>query len=792
MRLTPLITVVVLASAASTATAAQVIDRVSLNSGGVQGNGNSERPSISMSGRFVAFDSLANNLVPGDTNIASDIFVRDRQAGVTERVSVSSGGAQASAPSFRPKITSDGRFVVWDSSAPDLVPSDTNGVFDVFVRDRSVPTTTRASLNSAGVEGNNLSTDGTITSNGTLVAFRSGATNLVPADANFSDDAFVRNLAAGTTIRASVDGAGTEGDADSSPAWIGAAGRFVAFESNATNLLPADTNGETDIFVRDFVAGLTTRENLGPGGVEGNNPTGDPVMSADGRFVVFRSDATNLVAGDTNGAQDIFVRDRTLGVTARVSVSSAGVEGNATSDLAQISADGRFVAFESNATNLVPGDANGAADVFVRDLTTQTTVRVSITSGGVEGNSNSVRPSLSADGRFVTFASDATNLVPGDTNGVRDVFVALNPLAPPVPLPFVQVCRPIGTATSGGARMIASGSGLSGVVAVRLGNAFPAVSANASGVVVLNDAEVEFTMPALSPGQKFVEVLSSSGETDEIRNAVTSSGSIATGTLTILPGSTVAGYRMRSLPLFAGAKAELDELTTCLGPYDPRRLRAFVWDGPTQQYTELPALALRNPDEDLSGRGFFILTVVEGACGFVGLSTDPASNFYLLLEPGWNMVALPSTTSVAWPSVRVGDKGEGSTGANDVPAASPNPFIYEVLFAFDGVSYVSASAMVEGEAYWVLNRSASRKVLFVPDPLPKAGDEAQQSYAPLPADAPVPPPPPGAMDGVTSESAAASRVGGGDSAAQVAGRSAAGALALAALIAVLWRRTSRA
>jgi Tol biopolymer transport system component len=169
--------------------------------------------------------------------------------------------------------------------------------------------------------------------------------------------------------------------------------------------------------------GTTERVSLGPGGVQGNSISGSPAISAGGRFVAFDSHATNLVPGDTNDFGDIFVRDRQTGTTQRVSVGRNGAQGNDHSLVSVISADGRFVFFTSDASNLVPGDTNGTSDVFVRDRRTRTTERVSVGPGGAQGNGDSALPALSADGRFVAFGSSATNLVPGDTNRTTDVFV---------------------------------------------------------------------------------------------------------------------------------------------------------------------------------------------------------------------------------------------------------------------------------------------------------------------------------------------------------------------------------
>src|SRR5205814_1263965 len=194
-------------------------------------------------------------------------------------------------------------------------------------------------------------------------------------------------------------------------------GRFVAFAAWARNLAPGDTNGFGDVFVHDRGTGVTERLSVDGAGTEANDTIHQPAISADGRFVAFVSAATNLVPGDTNGLSDVFVHDRRTRRTERVSVDSAGTQADGASASPALSADGRFVAFSSSATNLVPGDTNGQADVFVHDRRTGTTERVSVDSAGTGANGWSERPSISADGRFVAFCSYATNLVPRDTNG---------------------------------------------------------------------------------------------------------------------------------------------------------------------------------------------------------------------------------------------------------------------------------------------------------------------------------------------------------------------------------------
>jgi Ca2+-binding RTX toxin-like protein len=402
------------------------ITRVSVDSAGNQAIDNSVSPSISADGRFVAFDSNASNLVPGDTNNTFDIFVRDVLTNTTSRVSVNSAGNQGNNFSLFPSISADGRFVAFDSNASNLVPGDTNNTTDIFVRDLSTNTTTLVSVSSSGDRGNGYSSASltSISADGRFVVFESDATNLVPGDTNNERDIFVRDLLTNTTTLVSASSSGERGNNDSLSNSISANGRFVAFRSFATNLVPGDTNNTSDIFVRDLLTNTTTRVSVDSAGNQGNYTSENfPSISADGRFVAFQSYATNLVPGDTNNQSDIFVRDLSTNTTTLVSVSSSGDRGNGRSALPSISADGRFVTFESDATNLVPGDTNNRQDSFVRDLLTNTTTRVSVSSSGDQGNDLSIPSSISPDGRFVAFASQASNLVPGDTNNAVDVFV---------------------------------------------------------------------------------------------------------------------------------------------------------------------------------------------------------------------------------------------------------------------------------------------------------------------------------------------------------------------------------
>ena len=296
-------------------------------------------------------------------------------------VSVDSAGNLGNSGSYNPSISADGRFVAFTSLASNLVPGDTNNTYDIFVRDRLTNTTTRVSVDSAGNQGNNDSNFPSISADGRFVAFTSLASNIVPGDTNNTGDIFVRDTLTNTTTLVSVDSAGNQADDFSYNPSFSADGRFVAFNSLASNLVPGD-NYSFDIFVRDRITNTTTRVSVdSAGNHQRNSSSGSPSISADGRFVAFTTNAFNLVPGDTNSSRDIFVRDTLTNTTTNVSVDSAGNPGGGR--IPSISADGRFVAFYSTSSNLVPGDTNNTDDIFVVD--TRSTPNVI---NGTPGNDN--------------------------------------------------------------------------------------------------------------------------------------------------------------------------------------------------------------------------------------------------------------------------------------------------------------------------------------------------------------------------------------------------------------------
>ncbi|HET7203490.1 MAG TPA: choice-of-anchor D domain-containing protein [Steroidobacteraceae bacterium] len=365
---------------------------------------------ISADGRYVAFEGWQDDIVPGDSNDVMDVFVRDRQNGTTERITLSFAGGNSNRGGQRPSISADGRYVSFISSATNLVPGDTNAGEDVFVRDRQTGVTERVSVSSSGAQGLGDFVrigEQMISGNGRFVVFVSNAVNLVPDDTNGDYDLFVHDLELGTTERINVGPAGEQSDdwTVGYYATISDDGRFVAFRSKATNLVPGDPNPVGyDIYLRDLVTDRTVR-------LHGGFNWG-PVISGNGRYVVFH-------------IGQVYLLDRIAGTTEVVSVGAGNVEANAICYDLSISPDGRYVSFISSATNLVPGldPTASRAHAYVRDRLLGRTELVTVNSRGVPLRGNSAYPWVSADGQVVVFQTKATNIVPDDTNAEDDVYV---------------------------------------------------------------------------------------------------------------------------------------------------------------------------------------------------------------------------------------------------------------------------------------------------------------------------------------------------------------------------------
>lgn len=399
---------------------AQVTQRVSIAANGFEFDTPTELAGVSDDGRYVWF------------NNRRDGFLRDRRMGTTERVTLGTNGQQGNQPSKVGWITPGGRYVVFWSHASNLVPGDTNGQIDVFVRDRVLGTTERVSVSSTGVQGDDggflFSFGRSISDDGRFVCFVSYATNLVPGDGNGMIDTFVHDRQTGSTERVSISTGGGEGLPcdlpyyDAGVAEISADGRFVAFQSELRELVPFDTNCAHDVFVRDRQLGTTERMSVSTSGAQAVEHCLGSSISSDGRYVAFVSEDP-LVPGDANGTRDAFVRDRTSNTIEVASLATGGAQANGWTMHATISNDGRYVGFASIATNLVAGDMAGTMDAFLRDRQNGTTELVSRSLDGNPGNDNSSAPLISANGRFVGFTSGANDLVPDDTNGTNDAYL---------------------------------------------------------------------------------------------------------------------------------------------------------------------------------------------------------------------------------------------------------------------------------------------------------------------------------------------------------------------------------
>lgn len=389
-----------------------VAEFVSVNSAEVQANGRSELFfGASSDGRYVAFGSAATNLVANDTNGVTDIFLRDRISGTTIRVSVGAGGAQANAASNYASVSDNGRIVAFVSAATNLVSGDTNGVDDVFVRDVVGGTTTRVSLGPSGAQLNAAAAFARIESGGRYIAYSSSASNIVAGDTNGVSDVFVADRVTLVNTRVSVGPGGVEANGASERPSISTTGRWVAFQSTASNLIAVDANGTYDIFVRDRTLSTTTLVSATSAGAVGNSASLFGVISGSGGHVAFRSLASDLVAGDTNARYDIFVRARTGGTVERVSVATGGAQANNASSELWISSDGTRVVFATIATNL-----GGAAGVYARDRTAGTT-------STVFASGTTVHPFITGDGHSVLYRTDSTSAVTPDTNGQLDIVV---------------------------------------------------------------------------------------------------------------------------------------------------------------------------------------------------------------------------------------------------------------------------------------------------------------------------------------------------------------------------------
>lgn len=426
--------------------------RASVSTAGAQANGPSpaasvsdtSSPQLSLDGLKVAFSSDATNLVSGDTNGAADVFVRDIVTGRTERVSVSSAGAQANGASHSPAISVDGRFVAFVSQATNLVSGDTNGVADIFLRDRTRGVTTRVSMTTAGGQLNGPSRSPRLSLFGRHIVYETDGVFASWDQNGLSDILLYDTVRASTGVtRAPADTSaqtllGTEHPDPTAAlrrswsAWpsISHDGRYVAFVRGTYERAPA-VPSSLDVFIHDRVARTYTKVVMSPWMGAARVLTDRPMISADGRFVAYEAwSVLDNVARSDEGlvrnpldVKDIFVYDRIAKTIGQVTFNSWFQPANGDSHTPSISAGGQYISFVSDATNLVSGDTNGAPDVFVRDNVARTTSRMSVGSRASQASSGGIAPSISYEGRRVAFASAAGGLVSGDGNDDMDVFV---------------------------------------------------------------------------------------------------------------------------------------------------------------------------------------------------------------------------------------------------------------------------------------------------------------------------------------------------------------------------------
>ena len=399
------------------------LELMSVNLLGTKSNSMVDSVSVSTDGQYVAFDTGATNLVTGTTNAYKDVFVKDRETGLVQRVSISSAGGVGNNNSRMPSISGDGRYVAFMSMATNLVAGDTNGSQDIFVYDRLTEVIVLASVSADGTQANGVSQNPKMCGNGSHVVFESYATNLVDSDTNGMADIFIKNLSTGAVELVSTATDGTQANNTSSLPDVSADCRYVVFKTRASNLSAIDTNNRYDIFIKDRTTGTTTRVSDTAAGSESNNHSDRPAVSNDGQVVAFASDATNFVTGDNNGGTDVYVKNLQNGAVTLASVATNGNSNNGFSMYPSISGDGRYVAFYSSSTDLDADDTNGTWDIFVFDRSDSSTVMVSKTDSDGIANGPSYDPKISNDGTAVAFVSSASNMLSGDADDTGDAYL---------------------------------------------------------------------------------------------------------------------------------------------------------------------------------------------------------------------------------------------------------------------------------------------------------------------------------------------------------------------------------
>lgn len=414
--------------------------QVDVSSSGVQANSQSWEVYVSGDGRYVAFTSTANNLVPGDTNGQFDAFVRDLWLGTTERVSLGSAGQQINGESAARGISFDGRYVLFTSFDANVHPDDPEAKGDIFVRDRLLGTTELISVSINSTPSQFDCKRASISADGRFVAFDGGDSNLAPGDFNGKGDVFLRDRLLGTTQIVSVSSSGIQGDDSCWDGKVSADGTRVAFIGRPKNFYP-NTNEHSHVFLRDLTTGVTHAIDVNPWGRLGDESTTEVSISPDGSTVVFKSQASDLLAGGPfiKTPKPHLWRE---GESMQALLFADGRPGGDFRD-ATLSQDGGLVAFEGGLKHWVAGDPTGGTDIFLQDTTLHVTQQVSANGYDNPANFQTIRCSMSWDGRVIAFLSAASNLVPGTTPGILHAFVRISD-----PAPGMIYCTP-GTSPAG-------------------------------------------------------------------------------------------------------------------------------------------------------------------------------------------------------------------------------------------------------------------------------------------------------------------------------------------------------
>ncbi len=399
------------------------IQRASTTADGTEANYDSYGAALSFHGRYVAFSSTADNLAPGDINTCSDVFRKDLETGEILACSSSAAGFLGNDSSFTGSISDDGRYVAFYSYADNLVQGDANDAADVFRKDLLTGEIVLCSTTAAGTQGDDVSVEAAISSDGSYVAFASAAANLVTPDNGGYLDVFRKDLQTGQLVRCSESDSGVQANGGNQECSIDGSGTFVAFRSESDNLIAGDAGGFRDVFRKNADTGEVVRASEDSLGNGGNSHSSAPSISPDGNYVAFASFANNLVGVDTNAAWDVFLKDLSLNSVTLCSTNASGIQASGNSYDASVSLGGEYVSFYSGAANLVGGDTDTAFDVFRKNTASGGIELCSVSAASGQTAVDCLYPAISPDGRCTAFTSQADDLVPGDNAGRDDIFV---------------------------------------------------------------------------------------------------------------------------------------------------------------------------------------------------------------------------------------------------------------------------------------------------------------------------------------------------------------------------------